>query len=95
LTPDYVMCNHVAMSGELARQWGINVRAFRRAHDSRTGVSPTDGMRTMAEALGVSVATVSRWETGKMTPRDELKVEIAEYLDVDVRALFPLVRRAS
>ena len=83
------------MSGELARQWGINVRAFRRAHDSREGITPTDGMRVMAESLGVSVATVSRWETGKMTPRDELKVEIAEYLDVDVRSLFPLVRRAS
>lgn len=52
-------------------------------------------MQAMADALEVSKATVSRWETGKAIPTDFHKVDIAEYLDVDVRTLFPLVRRES
>ena len=83
------------MSSELTRQWGRNIRTFRKVHDASSGIAPTDGMRLMAEELGVSTATVSRWETGAMAPRDSLKVEIAEYLEVDVRAVFPLVRMAS
>lgn len=89
------MCNLVAVSDELLRQWGINVRTFRQVHDRREAIAEGDGMRSMAEYLEVSAATVSRWETGKMAPTDDHKVEIADYLGVDVRSLFPLVRVAS
>lgn len=83
------------MTDDLARQWGTNIRLARRVRDQREGVEPSKGMALMADALEVSTATVSRWETGKATPTDDHKVEIAEYLDVDVRMLFPLVRRVS
>ena len=83
------------MSDELLRLWGMNVRNFRLAHDVREGIKSSAGIRTMAEYLEVSAATVSRWETGRMSPRDGHKVEIAEYLGVDVRSIFPLVRMAS
>jgi len=64
--------------------WGTNVRSIRRLK----GLS----MDAFALGVGVSVATVSRWEAGKMAPKDENKIEIAAVLDVDVRTLFPLVR---
>lgn len=83
------------MSGDLLRQWGENIRTFRRVKDRRDGIPPEKGMQRMAEHLEVTVATVSRWETGKAAPTDDHKVEIAEYLEVDVRSLFPLVRAAS
>lgn len=80
------------MTDELLRQWGSNIRIFRRVRDLREGLSDEVGKKAMAAALEVSLATISRWENGRMAPRDDRKVEIAEYLDVDVRALFPLVR---
>ena len=72
------------MSNELLRLWGANIRTIRSAR----GLS----MEDFARQVGVSTATVSRWETGRMAPRDENKVEIAAILDADVRMLFPLVR---
>lgn len=83
------------MGDELLREWGRNMRLFRLTKDRRDGRPDGQGMRAMAEYLEVSAATVSRWETGRMSPSDDHKVEIAEYLEVDVRAIFPLVRRAS
>lgn len=74
------------MSDELLRLWGRNIANFRKVQ----GLSVTD----FAEALQVSQATVSRWESGKMAPRDYRKVDIATLLNVDVQALFPLVRAA-
>jgi transcriptional regulator with XRE-family HTH domain len=41
-------------------------------------VRPAD----MARALGVSQATVSDWESGAVTPRDEHMVRLADYLGV-------------
>ena len=74
----------IFMSDELLRLWGSNIRSIRVGR----GLS----MSAFAKDMGVSVATVSRWEAGKMAPRDENKVEIATVLDADVRTLFPLVR---
>lgn len=45
-----------------------------------------------AEAVHVSVATVSRWESGELGVRDSHKLAIAEVLDKNVRQLFPLER---
>ena len=72
------------MSDELLRVWGNNVTQFRKMR----GLSVND----FAMALGVSQATVSRWESGKMAPRDARKVDIATVLNVDVQSIFPLVR---
>lgn len=72
------------MSNELLEIWGGNIKTIRVLK----GLTVTQ----FAEAMGVSVATVSRWEAGKMAPKDDNKVEIATVLDVDVRTLFPLVR---
>ncbi len=78
----------------MLRLWAQNIRLHRLAKDRRDTRPETQGMRSMAEALEVSVATVSRWETGKAVPTDTHKVEIAEYLEADVRLLFPLIRTA-
>ena len=72
------------MTDDLMRQWGSNIALARKLR----GLS----VKTFAEEMGVSVATVSRWEAGKMAPRDDNKVEIATVLATDVRMLFPLVR---
>lgn len=66
------------------RIWGSNIKAHREGQ----------GMSRMAFAnlCGVTEQTVSRWESGKLGVTDIHKIKIAEVLDVDVRALFPLER---
>jgi len=66
-------------------QWGSNVRAARAAR----GMSVDEFRRR----LGVSQATVSRWETGVNAPKDLAKIRIAEILGADVGELFPLARQ--
>lgn len=75
------------MSGELLRVWGNNIRTIREMKQM--------SMEGFAEEVGVSVATISRWEAGKMAPKDDNKVEVAAVLGVDVRTLFPLVRSVT
>lgn len=75
------------MSDELLRVWGNNIRTIRGMKQM--------SMDVFASEVGVSVATVSRWEAGKMAPKDDNKVEIAAVLEVDVRTLFPLVRSVT
>lgn len=82
------------MSEHLHRRWGENVRLQRKIKDKRDGLA-TSGIDAMADALGVTPETVSRWETGKLVPRDAKKIEIARYLEVDPRMLFPLVEVSS
>jgi len=74
------------MTDDLMRQWGTNISLARKIK----GLS----VKQFSEEMDVSVATVSRWEAGKMAPRDGMKMEIATVLGVDVRMLFPLVRAA-
>ena len=38
----------------------------------------------LAEELGVSSRTISRWETGNNMPDLSLLVEVAEYFDVSI-----------
>lgn len=80
------------MTEDLYRLWGQNIRKLRQAKDKREGRKASTGMAVMAYALGVAPETVSRWETGKLVPRDGRKIEIGEYLEVTPRIIFPLVR---
>ena len=70
------------MARTLKQIHGRNIRGFREDK----GESQLD----MANALNVTQATVSRWEAGLVSPRDEQKVAIAEYLGVPAFAVFPL-----
>ncbi|MDO5804097.1 MAG: helix-turn-helix transcriptional regulator [Clostridia bacterium] len=42
----------------------------------------------VAKELGISPSTLAMYETGKRIPRDETKVKIANYYDVDIVELF-------
>ena len=42
----------------------------------------------VAKDLGISSSTLAMYETGKRIPRDETKVKIANYYDVDIVELF-------
>jgi len=44
--------------------------------------------QTVADDLGISVSAVCAYESAERTPRDELKVRIAEYYHTTVAALF-------
>lgn len=48
----------------------------------------------LAEQLGVSRRTVSRWETGSNLPDLDVLIELADYFDVDLRALLDGERKA-
>ena len=49
----------------------------------------------LAEILGVSGRSVSRWETGNNMPDLTLLVEIADFYDVDVRELIEGERKSE
>ena len=49
----------------------------------------------LAEELGVSRRTVSRWETGNNLPDLSLLVELADYYDVDLNEIFHGERRSE
>ena len=83
------------MDPQLRKKWGKTIRLMREVKDKRDGTAPEKGLGLMAEALEVSPQTVSRWETGVLTPRDGKKIEIARYLEVSPEVLFPLVEVTS
>lgn len=43
---------------------------------------------TVAEALGISCSALGMYEQGNRTPRDEIKVKLANYYGVSVQSLF-------
>lgn len=49
----------------------------------------------LAEAMNVSRRTVSRWETGSNMPDLDVLMEIADYYEVDLRALLDGERKAA
>lgn len=49
----------------------------------------------MAERFAVSCRTVSRWETGRNLPELELLIEMADFFEVDLRALLEGERTAE
>lgn len=74
-------------SEALKRRQGDRIKLFRKAH----GLSQT----TLADAVGVSKAAVSEWETGKSSPRQHVQVEIARALKTPWSALFGLDGEAA
>lgn len=49
------------------------------------------GERTQAEvakAVGVSISSIAMYENGQRTPRDEVKIALANYYGVDIASLF-------
>ncbi len=42
----------------------------------------------VAEAVGISVSALSMYENGERTPRDEIKVSIANYYKTNIGKLF-------
>ena len=65
-----------------AFKWGQNVKKLREIN----GLSRT----VFAAKLGTTEATISRWESGKVTPSDHHKIRIAGLLNVDPNTIFPL-----
>lgn len=63
-----------------AKEIGARIAHARRLKGLRdeADVRPVD----LARAVGVSGASVSDWEAGKVTPREELLAKVADYLDV-------------
>lgn len=49
----------------------------------------------LAEQMGVSRRTVSRWETGNNLPDLSMLVELADYYDVDLNEIFHGERRSE
>lgn len=43
---------------------------------------------TLAKMIGVAVSTISMYETGERSPRDEIKVKIANALGKSVNYIF-------
>jgi transcriptional regulator with XRE-family HTH domain len=62
------------------RIWGQRIRT----HRERLGQS----QRSIAVALGVDQAVVSRWERGITSPRDDRRLELAALLGVSPDLLF-------
>ena len=45
-------------------------------------------LRTVAEAIGISISALSMYESGERIPRDDIKIALAEYYGTTVGALF-------
>lgn len=45
-------------------------------------------MREVAEKMGVTVATITNWETGRTFPMVDQAIELSRIYDVPVRDLF-------
>lgn len=44
--------------------------------------------REVAEAVGITQAALSMYEQGARTPRDDVKLKLADYFGTDVGTLF-------
>lgn len=49
----------------------------------------------LAETLGVSGRTISRWETGSNMPDLDILIEIADYYDVEIREILDGERKSE
>ena len=49
----------------------------------------------LAEHIGVSRRTISRWETGNNMPDLSVLIELADFYDVDIREIFDGERKSE
>lgn len=66
---------------------GARIRELRTAYDSGRGLS----QEKLAEALGVTTNTISRWETATYHPGLEDLDKLARFFGVQISAFLPLV----
>ena len=69
----------------------IKVGAFLKDLRNEKGIT----QEQLAEKLGVSGRTISRWETGKNMPDISLLVEIAEFFDVSIPEIIKGERKSE
>ena len=69
----------------------IKVGAFLKDLRKEKGIT----QEQLAEGLGVSGRTISRWETGKNMPDISLLVEIAEFFDVSIPEIIKGERKSE
>ena len=67
------------------------IGAFLKQLRSEKGVT----QEQLAEILGVSGRTVSRWETGRNLPDLSILVQISEYYQVDIKEILNGERRSG
>ena len=75
------------MSEDFRVRWGNNVELGRNALQL-TQVQ-------LADLCGVTQQTISGIERGEQTPRDGLKLRLAEVLHQETHVLFPLTRSVA
>ncbi|HEY6224514.1 MAG TPA: helix-turn-helix transcriptional regulator [Gemmatimonadales bacterium] len=66
---------------ELFLLWG------RRIEEARKALGLTQVQ--LAEAVGVDQTTISQWERGRVVPRDEMRIALANALGTTVAELLP------
>ncbi len=66
--------------------WGLQIKTFRQFHRQEDGTPWSQ--EYLGKKIGVSGATVSRWESGMLIPRDDHRDEIAAALNVPYEAIF-------
>ncbi len=69
----------------------IKIGAFLKQLRKEKGIT----QEKLAETLGVSNRTVSRWETGYNMPDLDILIEIAEYYDVEIGEIFNGERKSE
>jgi transcriptional regulator with XRE-family HTH domain len=72
---------------QLSMRWGLNLQAVREER----GLSRSE----LAELVGLHQSNLSRIENGKQRPSDEMRLLIAEVLDVLVADIFDYDEQAS
>ena len=92
----FVSCSLVAEKGSLYVKGGklVNpkeIGAFLKQLRNEKGIT----QERLAEILGVSGRTVSRWETGANLPDLSILVEISEYYDVEIKEILNGERKSE
>lgn len=77
----------------IRQRQGARLRQFRdvKVQDGKVGVT----QQQVAQAIGVTKAAVSEWESGKSSPRPAHQVALAKYLNAPWSALFGLDGEAA
>lgn len=77
----------------LRQKQGVKIRELRKLH----GLTTAGLAKRMCEQDGITITqqAISQWETGQTTPRDHLKVSLANALRVTSSTIFGLDGEAA